>query len=78
MAKNWGAVTNPDTGQTIALVAASGPRHLTLMDWAGDGSHLQSVERLNLSPHGSAEMVNYLVLADSLEEARRYAILGSK
>ncbi|NJN81324.1 MAG: hypothetical protein HC802_02920 [Caldilineaceae bacterium] len=72
----WGAVENPDTGRTVALVAASGRRDIILLDWGMAGGHLLLREHPLLAPKSSHDIVAYLILADSVGEARQYEMLA--
>ena len=76
MVEAWGAVVNPDTGRAAVMVAASGPRRVLVMDWGQDGGHLMHDWRVTLKPNDTVEMVTYLALAESLDEAKRYAALA--
>jgi hypothetical protein len=68
----WGAAVNPDTGRAVVMVGASGERLVELANWGVDGGHLFFYNRVTLAPQGSHELVAYLALTESLEEARRY------
>jgi len=69
---DWGAIVNPDTGRALAMVSGSGKGILGLTDWGKDGGHFWFDDELTIAPHGDCELVAYLVLAESLEEAKRY------
>ncbi len=70
---HWGAAANPRTGRTFALVS---PWNVTrLVGWGTSGGHLRLKTKHEVPAHGVKEMAAYLVLADSREEARRYAVL---
>ncbi|MEE8389700.1 MAG: GNAT family N-acetyltransferase [Anaerolineae bacterium] len=73
---SWGAAVNPNTGRAVVMVGASGQKRIELNDWGVDGGHLVFYNTITLAPHGSHEMVAYLALAESLEEARRYGSLA--
>ena len=73
---SWGAVVNPDTGRALAMVSGSGEGILGLMDWGKDGGHFWFDDELTIAPHGDCELVAYLVLAESLEEAQRYGVMA--
>jgi GNAT superfamily N-acetyltransferase len=72
----WGAAVNPETGRTLVHVLASGEKRMELGDWGPDGGHLFAYNTASLPPHGTHEMVTYLALVDSLDEAKRYASLA--
>jgi RimJ/RimL family protein N-acetyltransferase len=72
----WGAAVNPATGRAAVMVGASGEKRMEVSDWGVDGGHLMFYNTITLKPHGSHEMVAYLALAESLEEAKRYGSLG--
>jgi hypothetical protein len=72
----WGAAVNPDTGRALAMVGASGERLVELANWGVDGGHLFFYNRVTLAPQGSHELVAYLALTESLEEAQRYGQLA--
>jgi hypothetical protein len=69
---DWGAILNPDTGRALAMVSGSGKGIVGLMDWGKDGGHFWFDDDLTIAPHGNCELVAYLALAESLEEAKRY------
>ncbi len=46
------------------------------MDWGVDGGHLFFENEVTLAPHDSHELVAYLALTGSLDEARRYSCLA--
>jgi hypothetical protein len=48
------------------------------MDWGNDGGNMHIFDTTELAPNATAELVVYLALAGSLEEARRYGVLGAK
>jgi hypothetical protein len=58
------------------MVGASGEKRIELSDWGVDGGHLVFYNYPVLAPHGTHEMVAYLALTESLEEAERYASLA--
>jgi GNAT superfamily N-acetyltransferase len=72
----WAAAENPDTGRVIAVVNASGWRRVQLLDWGVDGGHFNCYEIAHLPPESTYEMVMYLALATSLDEAKLYRVLG--
>ena len=72
---SWGAVVNPSTGRALVHVA-SGGRRIELSDWGVDGGHLCAYNRVVLAPRGAHEMVTWLALAGSWEEAKRYEVMG--
>jgi ribosomal protein S18 acetylase RimI-like enzyme len=72
----WGAAVNPASGQAVVMVGASGEKRIELSDWGVDGGHLVFYNYPVLAPHGTHEMVAYLALTESLEEAERYASLA--
>jgi RimJ/RimL family protein N-acetyltransferase len=69
---DWGAIVNPDTGRALAMASGSGKGLLGLTDWGKDGGHFWFDDELTIAPHGTCELVAYLALAESLEEAKRY------
>jgi hypothetical protein len=71
---NWGAVTNAATGRTI--IAVSPFPEIDLMDWGADGGHLQWIAEQQVPAESTLEREMYLVLADSLEEAKAYRHLA--
>jgi hypothetical protein len=74
---SWGAVVNPSTGRATVMVAASGRKRIELADWGVDGGHLAFNYEAVLPPYGSHELVAYLALTGSLDEAKRYRCLAS-
>ncbi len=73
---HWGAVSNPDSGRTLVMVAKTPQAWLGLSDWGQDGGHLLGQAHLLLAPNGCEELAFYLALADSPDAARRYAALA--
>jgi GNAT superfamily N-acetyltransferase len=69
----WVAANDPASDTTLALVAA---RPMLGVAGFGDANALRLFERLDVPPEGSAELVAYLVLADTLAEARGYGEMG--
>ncbi|MCY3773972.1 MAG: GNAT family N-acetyltransferase [Gemmatimonadetes bacterium] len=70
---HWTAAANPRTGRTLVLVS---PLKVARMDsWGIGGGHFRLKTKFEVPAHGAKEMPAYLVLADSREEARRYAVL---
>ena len=72
----WGAAANPASGRAVVMVGASERKRVELRDWGVDGGHLLFYNHPVLKPHGTHEMVAYLALAESLEEAEQYASLA--
>ncbi len=72
----WGGATNPESGRTLVAVKGTPRAGLELGDWGPDGGHLFGFNRTSIAPHDHAEIVVFLALTDSLDEARRYAALG--
>lgn len=69
----WTAATNPRTGRTFLLVS---PENEVSMDnWGTDGGPLRLKKRHEIPARGRVEMISYLVLAGSRDEAMRYAVL---
>ncbi|MCU0494873.1 MAG: GNAT family N-acetyltransferase [Chloroflexaceae bacterium] len=68
--ERWAAAQHPASGTTLALVSAN--QKLGIVTWGDGENHLYMTNELVVPAHGSAELVAYLVLADDLEEARRY------
>ena len=73
---SWGAVVNPASGRAAVMVGASGKKRIVLMDWGVDGGHLFCNSDVVLAAHGSHELMAYLALTDSLDEAKRYRCLA--
>ena len=70
---HWTAAANPRTGRTFVLVS---PLKVTRLDsWGTSGGHFRLNTKFEVPARGVKEMTAYLVLADSREEARRYAVL---
>jgi hypothetical protein len=72
----WGAAVNPASGRAVVMISASGRKRLEASDWGVDGGHLMFYNHPVLKPHSTHEMVAYLALAKSLEEAEQYASLA--
>jgi hypothetical protein len=73
---NWGAATNPESGKTLVVVKETPGAWLELSDWAQDGGHVFGFNRTCIPPQSQTEMIVYLALTDTLQDARRYAALG--
>jgi hypothetical protein len=71
----WGAAVNPVTGRAAVMVVASGEKRAQVSDWGVDGGHLMAYNRVVLGPHSSHDLVTYLALVESLEEAQHYRYL---
>ncbi|HZB96543.1 MAG TPA: hypothetical protein VE268_11325, partial [Herpetosiphonaceae bacterium] len=70
---HWAAAENPDTGRALALIA---PRpDAGMLSWGRDGGHLQLLTQLTIPARGTSEVIGYIVLADDIEAARRFAAL---
>jgi RimJ/RimL family protein N-acetyltransferase len=74
---DWGAMTNPESGRTLAVIKGTPGAWLELSDYGQDGGHVFGFKRLLIPPQDQAEMVVYVALTDSLKEARRYAVLSA-
>jgi hypothetical protein len=74
----WGAVVNPDTGRAAAVVIADRKHTLRWLDGGKLGGHFMFSGGQTLAPQASFELVAYLALAESLDEARLYAGLGGR
>lgn len=61
--------------RAVAMVGASGERLVELANWGVDGGHLFFYNRVTLAPQGSHDLVAYLALTGSLEEAKRYEVM---
>ena len=69
----WGALTNDATGRTLLMM---GTRNDVDMDDLGEpGRVLGSSQLVRLAGRETHESVYYVVLADSLEEARAYLVM---
>jgi GNAT superfamily N-acetyltransferase len=75
-AGSWGAAVNPTSGRALVHIGASSRRQIELADWGTAGGHLFAYNRAVLAPHASHELVSYLALVESLEEAERYSSLA--
>jgi ribosomal protein S18 acetylase RimI-like enzyme len=72
----WGAATNPESGRTLVVVKGTPEAWLELSDWGKDGGHVFGFRKGLIPPQSHTEMVVFLALTDSLEEAQRYAALA--
>ncbi len=70
---HWAAAVNPRTGRTFVLVSPL--KVIRLDSWGTSGGHFRLNTKSEVPAHGVKEVTAYLVLADSREEARRYAVL---
>ena len=75
---SWGAAVNPASGRAMVMVGGSEQKRVELSDWGVDGGHLMFYNTITLAPHSSHEMVAYLALTESLEEAQRYDSLAKR
>jgi len=73
----WAAVENPASGDVGVLVNATAGSELQAFEMGRDGAHLFQVARFTLEPAARREFVSFLVLAQGLEQARRYAALAA-
>jgi ribosomal protein S18 acetylase RimI-like enzyme len=73
----WAAVENPASGDVVVLVNATAGSEIQAFEMGNDGAHLFQVARFTLEPSARREFVSYLVLAQGLEQARRYAALAA-
>ncbi len=76
MTGRWAAIENPDTGRAVVAVHATGWQQLLAMDWGANGVHFNAFEVVNVPPNDVYELTSYLALAGSVDEARRYGVLG--
>jgi RimJ/RimL family protein N-acetyltransferase len=73
--QHWGALSHERTGKTLLLM---GPRpDVLLFDWWQYGRLLGAGDAVRLAGDAVRELVYYLVLADSLEQAKEYLVLQS-
>ncbi|MBV7327818.1 hypothetical protein KFU94_06070 [Chloroflexi bacterium TSY] len=72
---NWAAVENPETGRAIVVVSGERAHQLEINDADKKGGHFYVGHGQDLPPNGQHEMVTYLALTESVEEAKRYAVL---
>ena len=70
----WGALTNEGSGRTLVMVGAQ--PDVNLYHGGLWGSLLGSEQELRLSGGQTRELVYYLVIADSLAQARDYTALA--
>jgi ribosomal protein S18 acetylase RimI-like enzyme len=73
----WAAVENPASGDVCVLINATAGSELQAFEMGSDGAHLFQVARFTLEPAATREFISYLVLAQGLEQARRYAALAA-
>ena len=74
VAGEWATVTNPQNGQTMAMVSPY-PR-VWLMDWGDATGFLAWMDTVEVPPSGAAQRVCYLALCPDPQRARRYAWLA--
>lgn len=72
-APHWAAAQNPETGHSLVMVSSR--PWLNIVGWGKDGDHFALHHPLVVPPDNSAEIVAYLTLAETLDEARRFAVL---
>jgi hypothetical protein len=75
ISKGWAAAENAETGRAMVVVIASGPRRLQLADWGNAGGNIHAFHGTEVAPQSAYELVAYLALAHSIEEAKRYDVL---
>ena len=71
---SWGSLTAPRTGKTMLMVG--GQPDVLLQDAGQHGRVLGAAKKLRLAGGETRDLVYYLVLCDTLEEARGYRVLG--
>jgi hypothetical protein len=74
IAGEWAMATNPQTGQTMAMVSPY-PRVWT-MDWGEAAGYLAWMDTVDVPPSAAVQRVCYLVLCPDRQRARRYAWLA--
>lgn len=74
--KEWVAVENPKTGKAMIIVAPTGREQAILMDWGKFGGHLWIENDTVLPPHSHHDLIGYVALTDSIEAAKKYAVLN--
>ncbi|MEM7117421.1 MAG: GNAT family N-acetyltransferase [Chloroflexota bacterium] len=72
----WSAVENPETGDVVGLISASGLRRTHWLDWGIWGSHLYVEDTMKLAPHSQQSLVAYLVLTKSVADTAQYVLLA--
>jgi len=72
---SWGAVVNPETQRAMVMISGCGDTLMGVMDWGKDGGHFWYDDELTVPPFESRELVGYLALTESLEQARQYEAL---
>lgn len=72
---NWAAVENPETGRAIVIVSGERAQQLEIHDADKKGGYFYLSNSQNLLPNGEHEMVIYMALAGSVDEAKCYAAL---
>jgi GNAT superfamily N-acetyltransferase len=71
--QRWGALVNPRSGKAMLLVGRQAD--VLLADWGQYGRTLGSGSAVQLAESEVRELVYYLVLADSLAQAKEYLVL---
>ncbi len=74
--KRWAAIENPEHQSVVCLVSSWQPANIEIMDFGDDGAHVFTTGRMLLHPNQELEMLDWLVLCESLEEARKYETLS--
>lgn len=59
----------------MTMASGCGDTLMSVMDWGKDGGHFWYDDVLTVPPLESRDIVGYLVLTDSLEEAWHYEAL---
>ena len=68
----WKAVENPETGQTVLMIATAVKGKVGLKDFAEEGAHLSIQSACELQPGETKEMLGWLVMTDGLESIDAY------
>jgi GNAT superfamily N-acetyltransferase len=72
----WAGVENPNTGDVIAIISSSQDSGVFALDFGKQGILLQSTLWFGLEPNEMREGVTWLVLCDSVDQARKYRAIG--
>ena len=72
----WSAVENPETGNVVGLISASGLRRTHWLDWGIHGGHLFIEDTMKLAPHSQQTLIAYLVLTKSVADTAQYVVLA--
>jgi GNAT superfamily N-acetyltransferase len=73
---HWTCIENPKTGDVIGLIGSAQDGNIFALDMGKQGILIQSNHWFGLEPNEVREGITWLVLCDSVEQARKYRAIG--